>query len=240
MRDKKINMVFDLDDTLYDLMEPFRKAHEKIFAGRVTADCAELFNSSRVYSDKILDMEKKGQVHKEDSFYKRLYMTYKDAGLEPERSECDLFEREYRHYQTVIERFPFVDRVLDFCKEEGIPMAILTNGTGKGQRRKAEALGLGRWFSREQIYVTGEIGFHKPDVHAFRAVEERAGFLPEHTWYIGDTYESDVAGAAEAGWHAVWFNHRKRGCPEVPSRAEEVVERGEELLPLLWHMAAGL
>lgn len=50
-----MNIVFDIDDTMYDLMEPFRRAHEKYFKDQTMADCARLFDRSRVYSDIILE-----------------------------------------------------------------------------------------------------------------------------------------------------------------------------------------
>ena len=66
---RPVNLVFDIDDTMYDLMEPFKKAHEKFFAGRVSMDSTELFQKSRVYSDIILAQEKEGKIRREDSFH---------------------------------------------------------------------------------------------------------------------------------------------------------------------------
>ena len=45
------NIIFDVDDTLYNLMEPFEKAHKELMAARTDADCEELFEASRTYSD---------------------------------------------------------------------------------------------------------------------------------------------------------------------------------------------
>lgn len=229
----KINIVFDMDDTMYDLMEPFRKAHEKIFAERVNYDINGLFMKSRVYSDIILEQEREGRVRKEDAFFERLRLTYKDAGLILKREESCLFEAEYRQSQADIRLFGFMEEVLDFCKENNITTAILTNGEGRGQRRKASALKLERWFPCDHIFPTGEIGWHKPDPRAFKAVEDRMNFHPGQTWYIGDTYESDIAGASAAGWHTIWLNHRGRPCPETPGKADIEINSGEELLPLL-------
>ena len=44
-------IIFDLDDTLYDLMEPFQKAHEEVFGDKTGADCEKLLMASRIYSD---------------------------------------------------------------------------------------------------------------------------------------------------------------------------------------------
>ena len=68
---RPVNLVFDIDDTMYDLMEPFKKAHEKFFAGRVSMDSTELFQKSRVYSDIILAQEKEGKIRSLRSHGKR-------------------------------------------------------------------------------------------------------------------------------------------------------------------------
>ena len=41
------NIIFDVDDTLYNLMEPFEKAHKELMAARTDADCEKLFEASR-------------------------------------------------------------------------------------------------------------------------------------------------------------------------------------------------
>ena len=76
-----MNIVFDVDDTLYDLMAPFQAAHEKFFSSQTAADATELFMKSRLYSDMILAQEKQGLTAPEDAFAKRIQMTYQDVGL---------------------------------------------------------------------------------------------------------------------------------------------------------------
>jgi FMN phosphatase YigB (HAD superfamily) len=55
-----MNLIFDLDDTLYDLMGPFELVHKKLYADKTDADCTELFIKSRDYSDEIMEAEIKG------------------------------------------------------------------------------------------------------------------------------------------------------------------------------------
>ena len=49
-----MNLIFDLDDTLYNLMGPFELVHKKLYADKTDADCTQLFMQSRVYSDEIM------------------------------------------------------------------------------------------------------------------------------------------------------------------------------------------
>ena len=57
-----MNLIFDLDDTLYDLMGPFELVHKKLYADKTDADCTELFIKSRDYSDEIMEAEIKGAI----------------------------------------------------------------------------------------------------------------------------------------------------------------------------------
>ncbi len=231
-----MNLVFDIDDTLYDLMEPFRLAHEKFFAGRTSKDVTELFQNSRQYSDIILAQEKQGLIAPEDTFSMRIRLTYQDAGLSLSSEACRLFEEEYRLRQREITLFPCMEQVLNACQKARIPTAILTNGNSRGQRRKISALNLARWFDNTHIFISGETGYQKPDVMAFRHIESKLGFTPEDSWYIGDTYEADILSAGNAGWHSVWFNHRKRARRTDLPPADIEIQSIEDIFQLVNEM----
>lgn len=109
-----MNLVFDLDDTLYDLSEPFRRAHMDLFADILGEDCEELFRMSRIYSDEILALEKAGEIPKEDSFYHRIRRTYQDVGLNLVRETVDVFEKKYRYYQRNITIPKKIEKLLDY------------------------------------------------------------------------------------------------------------------------------
>lgn len=227
-----MNIVFDIDDTLYDLMKPFQAAHEKFFPSQLPAATAELFIKSRHYSDMILAQEKQGLIAPEDTFAKRIQLTYQDAGLSVSREDARLFEQEYRLRQKEIALFPCMERVLNMCQAARVPMAVLTNGNSRGQRKKISALKLEHWFDNEHIFISGETGYQKPDVMAFRHIEDRLGYIPEDTWYVGDTYEADIISAHQAGWHSIWFNHRKRACQtDIPADVE--VQLKEDILDII-------
>lgn len=223
-----MNLIFDLDDTLYNLMGPFELVHKKLYADKTDADCTQLFMQSRVYSDEIMEAEKKGLIPHEDCFYERVKRTYHDVGIEMSREDADIFEQLYRSFQKKITLGNRVEGFLDYCKSNDIFIAILTNGRPEPQYAKVVALGLHKWFDDEHIFISGGIGYQKPDPQAFKYVENAFALNPEETWYVGDTYEADVVGANTAGWHTIWFNHRNRGCPEK-NRADITIKSIEEL-----------
>lgn len=224
-----MKLVFDLDDTLYDLSEPFRRAHHDVFASLIGEECSELFRMSRIYSDQILDLERAGVIAPEDSLYHRIKRTYADAGLDVDRETADRFGEKYRYYQMHITVPAEIEIMLDRCKSAGYDMYILSNGRIQGQGNKIHALQMERWFDENHIFISEMTGYHKPDIEVFRYVEEKLQAESKDIWYVGDTYEADVLGGKRAGWHVIWFNHRKRMMPEEKNMADETVYTVKEL-----------
>ena len=60
----------------------------------------------------------------------------------------------------------------------------------------------------EYIFVFEEIGYTKPDLKAFRCVEQSMGLDRTSMYMVGDSYPNEMAGAINAGWKSIWFTHR--------------------------------
>lgn len=231
-----MNLIFDLDDTIYNLMEPFQIAHETLFSDKVNVDSTEVFMQSRIVCDDILTKEKAGLIPPEECFYQRMKILYGGYGLEVDRETVEEFEKIYRREQTQIKPYDTMMEILDYCRDKNITRAILTNGREKNQRAKTNALGMNRWFSDDMIFISGAIGHQKPEPGAFLYVQEKMQLDPKETWYIGDTYDFDVEGAHNAGWKTIWFNHRHRPCPTADNLADIEVRSSEELKQVIEDM----
>ena len=83
------------------------------------------------------------------------------------------------------------------------------------------------------MFISDAIGYTKPNIKAFQIVQDKMNLNPEETWFVGDTFEVDVVGAKKAGWHVIWFNHRKRPMPEGDIRPDLEVRTVEELMDVI-------
>lgn len=205
-------IVFDLDDTLYNLMGPFELAHKDIFASKMDEDidCEELFRLSRVYSDEAFYRADKGEISHEEEFIYRIVKCYGDMGVHPTKEEAKQFEKKYRHYQRHIQLPEGSKKILDYIKENQIKAAILTNGQKDGQQNKLDALQLERWIPKEYLFISAVVGAVKPSKEVFDRVREALKEDAKDLWYVGDAFDMDIVGAHHAGWHSIWFNHRHR------------------------------
>ncbi len=228
--------VFDLDDTLYNLMEPFEKTHLEIFSKHTNADCEELFRMSRVYSDQAFYAFNRGEITKEEEFHFRIKRTYADVGIEVTKEESKLFEQRYRYYQRQITLPEKIKEMLTFFTSQNIAIALLTNGGIESQAQKIAALGLSKWIPEKYQFISRKVGYSKPDVRIFRAVENTLQAKPKELYYIGDAFEMDIVGATNAGWNTVWFNHRQRKMPKmgiIPTHRAENLDDFVTLMKIL-------
>ncbi len=108
-------------------------------------------------------------------------------------------------------------------------LALISNG-GSMQRAKMYRAGVARFFPPEHIFISGEVGFDKPDPRLFEAALHALGKQPEQVLYVGDHPVNDMAAAA-VGMPTCWVS---RGRPRPANlRCDAVITTPWRLLPLL-------
>lgn len=85
------------------------------------------------------------------------------------------------------------------------PLGLVTNGAPGMQTTKLEALGILDAF--DTMVFAGYDTAPKPDPEPFRTALEALGTPADRTVHIGNSLESDIAGATAAGITTVWLQH---------------------------------
>ena len=110
-------------------------------------------------------------------------------------------------------------------------LAVITNGEDGLQRAKLRRCGLDAYFSC--VLASEGIGIRKPDPAIFRMACEQTGVPPAFALHVGDSPESDIAGARAAGFAAVLL---ETAIPHGPGAEPDVrVARLAEVAALLGH-----
>lgn len=99
--------------------------------------------------------------------------------------------------------YPEMIEVLDTLRYS-YKLGIITNGYSKVQRDKIKTVEIENYF--ENIIVSGEEDFEKPDTRIFLLSCERLGVKPEEAVFIGDYYRNDIAGAISAKIKPIWIS----------------------------------
>ena len=150
--------------------------------------------------------------------------TLESVGCASEALAADLNALYLKHRFEDIELYPDVIPALDALRAM-VPVGLLSNGNGYPDR-----CGLPDRFSF--VVFSQDVGVDKPDARMFHAAANQAGCAPCELMHVGDSLESDVAGANAVGAVSVWLNrnatpndsgvvpdHEIRSLAELPSRA---------------------
>ncbi len=107
--------------------------------------------------------------------------------------------------------YPETKEVLDSLAGK-YKLGVITNGYSKVQRKKIEMIGVTHYF--DDIIVSGEEDFAKPDARIFLKSCEHLGIRPEEAVYIGDYYPNDIEGALSANITPIWICQDPKEHPE--------------------------
>ncbi|KGP72686.1 HAD family hydrolase [Pontibacillus yanchengensis] len=207
-----MNLLLDVDDTLYDQLTPFENAYRRVFS-HYDVPIDQLFIKSRYYSDEVFDLVRDSKMDKHEMHIYRISKAFAHLGYTITREEAQLFQSYYEEMQQKIELAPEMEELLNEAKSQGLTLGIITNGPADHQANKIKQLKVKEWVEEDNIFISGEVGISKPNTELFRLVEKEMGIDRERTYYVGDSFRNDVVGAKMAGWNAVWLNRRGHDIP---------------------------
>ena len=170
-----MNLIFDLDDTLYDMMQPFVRACHTIWEAPLPFDPWALFIRSRRISDQLYPLIAQGKMSVDEVGTARILQAAKELGEDIGEQAARRFQQHYRRFQYEAQLSDEMRALLDELSRSPLTIGILTNGPADHQRRKIEGLGLTRWFAEDHIFISGVIGMQKPDPRAFLHVQQALG-----------------------------------------------------------------
>lgn len=220
-----IELIFDLDDTLYDLAEPLYRAMSQVYGDRIEMPKEAQFVAFRKFSDERFEDSRNGTITMEEMFIYRIRKTLEEMGAQTTDDEALLFQNSYEECQRMITLSDTIKELLSWCKQQNIYTAIISNGAVEHQMDKVYALGLLDYIPRQRMFFSDALDYAKPDKRIFEQVAQilRIENTPtDPIYYIGDSFENDVIGPKRAGWKTIWYNHRNYVLPEGSTPDYEV------------------
>lgn len=126
---------------------------------------------------------------------------------------------------------PGAEALVKSLIRDGYRLFAVTNGVTAIQKGRLKTSGFDRYF--EQVFISDEIGFHKPDKAVFEVINRQVeGFDKHQAIMIGDSLTSDIQGGTNAGIDTIWFNpDRKTNTTDIVPTYE--VDNYESLLEVL-------
>ncbi len=124
---------------------------------------------------------------------------------------------------------PGARNALAALRAAGIPVGVVSNTLFSALAWRHGLLRHG--LAVDFVVSSADVGARKPDPRIFRAALDRLQVPAEDVWFVGDTLEKDVRGAAAMGMKPVWF-----GGPPAPPFSCAVARDWPQFLEL-WKAA---
>ena len=193
------NLIFDLDNTLYDFSKAWKISNKLVFEyleyDKLTT-YEEFFKLYKSVNNKLVKEVLKGNLKIIELRNKRLMLTLEQFGLTLTVEDCNFYyEKQFEYILESITPDEEVNLKIRQLQEK-YNMIVLTNGKSYEQRMKLKKLGLDNIF---KLYISGETHISKPKDKAFINVLESEGLLVDETMMIGDSLHHDILPAKKLG-----------------------------------------
>ena len=193
------NLIFDLDNTLYDFSIIWKKSNKLVYEylkyDRI-ASYEEFFKHYKAINNMLVDEVLKGNMKLREIRNTRLKLTLEKFGIILTEEDCKFYYE--KQFKFILESIKPNKEVNQWIKRlnKKYKMIILTNGKSCEQRRKIEKLGLDNMF---KLYISGETHISKPKAEAFINVLEKEKIVASETMMIGDSLHYDINPANKLG-----------------------------------------
>ncbi len=216
---KYSHIFFDLDHTLWDTDRNAEESLEEIYHELKLQDKGigafeDFHERYRSHNERLWGLYAENKVGKEAVRVHRFLHTLQ---------EFDVHDHEVAHSiaDRFLERTPFkkhlIEGALNLLEQlQGdFHLSIITNGFKDAQYTKMKVSGLDKYF--KNIFISEEVGVHKPDPKIFHHAMKASGAGSAETcMMIGDSFQTDVFGALQSGITPVHFNPGKQTVSEAP------------------------
>jgi putative hydrolase of the HAD superfamily len=229
-------VLFDLDDTLHDDSDAFKRAAERVAGdvGRALGiDAARLPRTyiavANGYWQRLSVAELAQGIH--DARVELWYEALTAIGVR-DRALAQRCSDSYTEYRAeLLALYPGAREVLIALRERGCRLGIVTNGFAATHNRKIDVLGLRPLI--DALFLADEMGMVKPDPGVFVHACRTLGSEVSRTAMVGDRYDRDVIGAQSLGLFTVLIDVHAIPLPEGAVPPDATVDSIAEVLDVL-------
>ena len=204
-------LLLDLDDTILDFHKAERIALSKTFRDfglEPAEDVLDLYHNINKWHWEQLEL---GVMTRDQVLVNRFGALFEKVGMTVDPAAC---AKSYESNLGIGHYFlpgaeEAVKRLSERCR-----LFLVSNGTATVQHSRLTSAGLYPYF--EQVFISQEIGYNKPEKAYFdRCFERIPGFAPEKALMVGDSLTSDIKGGINAGLKTVWVNPAHKPCGDI-------------------------
>ena len=200
-------ILWDIDGTILDFIRAEHAAIKKCFEVFQLGECTdEMIARYSMINNGYWEKLERKEITKPELLVGR----FKDffAG---ENIITDCAKEFNKEYQVRLgDTICFCDNSYELLKslKGRVKQYAVTNGTKIAHDKKLSKSGLIDVF--DDIFISEEVGYEKPDVRFFEHVWAKIGaYRPDEVMIVGDSLTSDMKGGNNAGIVCCWYNPKK-------------------------------
>ena len=204
------HLFFDLDHTLWDFDANARMTLEQLHLDldlpeKGIHDFDLFYRNYLVHNEALWAKYRNGQIRQDELRLKRMWLALLDFKIADEALAKQMNELFLQLLPTRTLLFPDTVEVLQYLRDKGYGLHLITNGFDEVQHSKLKYSGLAEFF---KVVVTSECSNSlKPQPEIFQFALNKTGARVEESLMIGDTLDVDVLGALNVGMDAVHVNY---------------------------------
>ena len=216
-------LLFDADNTLLDFDENERVSLLDTFEHFGLPCTEEVLKLYHEINLMYWEMLSRKEIERDELLIKRFETLFEKVGI-----KADPVATENRYRTNLGNGCQVMPGAMEVCRQlrKDYKLYIITNGVAKTQHNRLEKSGLADLM--DDIFISDEIGYNKPDREFFEYVEKHIqGFEAKRALVIGDSLFSDIRGGVEYGLDTCYLNiyHKENNSEIQPTyEIQDIVE----------------
>ncbi len=223
------DILFDLDNTLFDFHADERAALKKTFRDLAFPLSDAVRARYSAINESLWKALERGEISRSGVKKRRFYMLFEEFGFSLELADGAA----ERYLAYLAKDFHFMEGAKELLHvlEKRYRLFLVSNGNLSVQEGRLTKAGIKRYFSG--IFISEVLGAEKPDRRFFDlAFAQVADFDPARAVIVGDSLSSDIAGGINAGIRTIWL-HPGEDEPQTDIRADYEIKKLKDLPDLL-------
>lgn len=204
------NLYFDIDRTLWDLETNSKLTLSQLVdrhLPELTPRFSEFLDIFYVINEKLWLQYRDGEIKKEVLQGERFGRAFKKMGIEVPLIAKQFGDDFMKEAPLKTGLFPYTIEVLEYLKNKGYRMFLLTNGFTNVQIIKIRESKIEPFF--EKMVTSENAGYQKPHKKIFEHALKTVNAKKHESIMIGDDLDNDIGGAKKFGMDTVFFNPGK-------------------------------
>lgn len=204
------HLFFDLDHTLWDFEMNTKETLQDLYGlnslkERGVTDFEIFFSKYSYHNERLWDKYTKGLIKQDELRWKRMWLALLEFKIADETLAKNIAVQYLEILPTKKNLFPYTFEILDYLKNKGYIMHLITNGFENVQYNKLRNSNLTNYFV--EVITSEASNSIKPNKEIFEYALQKSGATIEESIMIGDNLDADIQGGINAGLDTVFVNH---------------------------------